>query len=428
MAPTSRDSSRRAVGRSSAAEWAPVRRASQPDRERTPRGRPQVPGSAGGVSGRPRRKWWKEHECSHPRRPGGPAGPGGPGGPDEPGSPGLPGGPAGKQYRGRRRNWRRGLLIGCAVALVLAMLGVGGLYMYAKDLDNRVARTDPFSAITGGRPADTVTGALNILMVGTDSRNPDVPVDQQKNARADTMIVMHIPSDHQSAYLVSIPRDLWVPVPDSPSAECGGDRDKVNAAFARGGLPLAVRTVECFTDVRIDHVMAVDFAGFKEVTDALGGVELNIERTITSIHKPHRTFKKGTQHLNGAEALDYVRQRKQFPDGDFARMRHQQQFLRALMDKAASTGTLSNPAKLNAFLKSATKAITVDKEFSLVDMALQFRNLRGDNLKFLTSPHLGTDTIDGQSVVVSDREKAASLYQAMVKDEVAAWVKANPSR
>jgi LCP family protein required for cell wall assembly len=345
---------------------------------------------------------------------------GAPGGPDEPGGPGS------DQRGGRRRNWRRIALIGCVVALVLAMLAVGGLYMYAKGLDKRVARTDPFSAISGGRPAQTVNGALNILLVGSDSRDPDVPIDQEKNARADTLIVMHIPADHKEAYLVSIPRDLWVPVPQSAGAQCGGDRDKINAAFSRGRLPLAVRTVECFTDVRIDHVMAIDFAGFQDVTDALGGVDMNIERTIKSIHKPFRTFNKGEQHLDGAQALDYVRQRKQFPDGDFARVRHQQQFLRALMDKAASTGTLTNPAKLNAFLQSVTKAVTVDKDFSLVDMALQFRNLRGDNLKFLTSPNLGSDDIDGQSVVVSDREKASALYQAMVSDEMAAWVKANP--
>ena len=183
-----------------------------------------------------------------------------------------------------------------------------------------------------------------------------------------------------------------MPIPESGRApDCGNARArKINAAFAFGGLPLAVRTVECFTDVRIDHVMAIDFGGFKEVTDALGGVDLNVERTITSIHKPFRTFKKGINHMNGAEALDWIRQRKQFPDGDFARMRHQQEFLRALMDKAASTGTLTNPGKLNAFLKAVTKAVTVDQSFSLVDMALQFRNLRGRTSQFLTSPHTGS--------------------------------------
>ncbi|HEY0699814.1 MAG TPA: LCP family protein, partial [Micromonospora sp.] len=202
---------------------------------------------------------------------------------------------------------------------------------------------------------------------------------------------------------------------------------KINAAFAFGGLPLAVRTVECFTDVRLDHVMAIDFAGFKEVTDALGGVDLKVEQSVTSIHKPFRKFTKGTMHMDGATALDWIRQRKQFPEGDFARMRHQQEFLRALLDKAASSGTLSNPAKLNAFLKSVTSAVTVDEGFSLVDMALQFRNLRGENLQFLTSPNEGSADVDGQSVVVSDREKALAMYRAMTKDEMAAWVQTNVS-
>jgi anionic cell wall polymer biosynthesis LytR-Cps2A-Psr (LCP) family protein len=187
-----------------------------------------------------------------------------------------------------------------------------------------------------------------------------------------------------------------------------------------------VKTVECFTDVRIDNVMAIDFAGFKQVTDALGGVDLKVERSITSIHKPFRKFTKGTMHMNGAEALDWIRQRKQFPDGDFARMRHQQEFLKALMDKAASTGTLTNPKKLNAFLQSVTDAVTVDQGFSLVDMALQFRSLRGENLIFVTSPNSGSDTINGESVVVSDREKALAMYQAMTADKMADWVKANP--
>lgn len=316
-------------------------------------------------------------------------------------------------------------MAGIAV-LVLALIGGTGAWFYARSLDNNMARTDPFSELTAGRPAKAVDGALNILMVGTDSRDPDAPMDQAGEWRADTVIVMHIPSDHQKAYLVSIPRDLYVPIPESAGADCGtGQRRKINAAFAFGGLPLAVRTVECFTDVHIDHVMAIDFGGFKQVTDALGGVELEVEQTITSIHKPYRKFTKGTNHMNGTEALDWIRQRKQFPDGDFARMRHQQEFLRALMDKAASTGTLTNPKKLNAFLRSVTDAVTVDNGFSLTDMALQFRNLRGENLTFVTSPHLGSQNINGESVVVSDREKALTMYRAMSADTMADWMRAN---
>ncbi|MEU8295747.1 LCP family protein [Micromonospora sp. NPDC048909] len=386
-------------------------------------GRASVPGPARGASGRARPaepRWYPSYD-EEPRG-GGPGGPSGPGGPTSPGGPGdgRPG------RRGPRPRWGRiGLVAGVAV-LVLALLGGIGGWLYVRNLDNDLARTDPFSEITGGRPAKPVEGALNILLVGTDSRDPDAPVDQAGEWRADTIIVMHIPANHQQAYLVSIPRDLYVPVPESAGADCdSGRRAKINAAFAFGGLPLAVRTVECFTDVRLDHVMAIDFAGFKQVTDALGGVDLKVERTITSIHKPYRTFTKGTNHMDGAEALDWIRQRKQFPDGDFARMRHQQEFLRALMDKAASTGTLSNPKKLNAFLQSVTDAATVDQGFSLMDMAVQFRNLRGENLTFVTSPNSGSDTINGESVVVSDREKALAMYRAMSADTMADWVKAN---
>src|SRR5690606_39443157 len=112
--------------------------------------------------------------------------------------------------------------------------------------------------------------------------------------------------------------------------------------------------------------------------------------------------------------------------GDFTRMRNQQQFLRALMDKATSTGTLTNPARLNAFLQTATRALTVDEDLSLLDAAMTFRNLRSDNLTFLTSPHAGTGTAGGQSVVFSDDERAAELYEAVRQDRVAQWLEANP--
>ncbi|MFU8851362.1 LCP family protein [Micromonospora sp. SL1-18] len=379
-------------------------------------GRAQVPAPGWGTAGRARVTETRPFPSyDEGPRPGGPAGPGGPGG-----FGGVPG------RGGPRPRWRRIALVAGVSVLVLALLGGAGAWLYASNLNDDLRRTDPFSEITGGRPTKKVDGTLDILLAGTDSRDPDAPMDKAGKWRADTLILMHVPADHDKAYLVSIPRDLYVPIPENAGASCdSGSRNKINAAFAWGGLPLAVKTVECFTDVRIDHVMAIDFGGFKDVTDALGGVDLKVDRTITSIHKPHRKFTKGVNHMNGAEALDWVRQRKQFPTSDFARMRHQQEFLKALMDKAASTGTLTNPKKLDEFLKAVTKAVTVDQEFSLTDMALQFRNLRSENLTFLTSPNRGGQNVGGQSVVASDREKAAAMYQAMATDRMADWVQAN---
>ncbi len=392
----------------------------------SPSGRASVPGTARiagrtGASGGYRDTSYRDYREEWPPRGSAPINPGGP--PQGPGGTGP-----GRPYRGKPKpRWGRIALVAGILIVVGSIIAAISLYGYASGLDKDLKRTDAFADITNGRPAKTVDGAVNILIVGSDSRDPDASDASASKWRADTLMIMHIPADHHTAQIVSIPRDLWVQVPSANNANCdSGSRAKINASFAFGGLPRAVRTVECMTDVHLDHVAAIDFGGFKEVTNALGGVDLKVDQTITSIHKPHRVFTKGTMHMNGDEALDWVRQRKQFARGDFARMQHQQEFLKALMDKAASTGTLSNPAKLNSFLKAVTAAVTVDNDFSLTDMALQFRNLRSDNLTFLTSPNKGSQTIAGQSVVISDREKALALYKAMAGDKMGEWMTANP--
>ncbi|HWB37678.1 MAG TPA: LCP family protein [Rugosimonospora sp.] len=337
-------------------------------------------------------------------------------------TPPPPSGPdRGTAYRRRGPRPRGGRIILVAF-LALALLGGGGVFLYYKSLDNNVSRTDPFAAITGARPDRLAKGAQNILLLGSDSRDPDNKA-KAGEWRTDTIILMHLTADHQKAVLVSIPRDTYVFVPQSPDdPNLGNTKAKINAAFAWGGLPLAIETVEGFTGVHIDHVMLIDFGGFQQVTDALGGVDMNIDQTITSIHPPYRTFKKGMNHLNGAEALDYIRQRYQFPDGDITRAKHQQQFLKALMDKATSTGTLTNPAKLNSFLQAVTKAVTVDKDLHLADLAYQFHNLKSSDLTFLTSPFTGFATIDGESVVQPDHDKASALYDAIAKDQVGPYI------
>jgi LCP family protein required for cell wall assembly len=384
------------------------------------------PGGRAGIPGGYRDRSGGDRPAGRDDRQPRAAGPGDSGAPPPRGPGGGRGGP-GRSYNGKRKpRWGRiALLTGIGV-VVLSVVAAIVAYGYANGLNKDLKRTDAFSQITNGRPAKTVDGALNVLIVGSDSRDPSSS-DATANAwRADTLMLMHIPADHLTAQFISIPRDLYVVIPSANNAPCGsGSRNKINASFAFGGLPRAVHTVECLTDVHIDNVAAIDFGGFKEVTDALGGVDLKVDQTITSIHKPHRVFTKGTMHMNGEQALDWVRQRKQFAQGDFARIRHQQEFLKALMDKASSTGTLSNPVKLNSFLKAITKAVTVDNSFSLTDMAVQFRHLRSNNLTFITSPNLGGQTIGGQSVVVADKPKALALYQAITADKMAEWMAAH---
>ncbi|MGA8118168.1 MAG: LCP family protein [Actinocatenispora sp.] len=356
----------------------------------------------------------------------GPGGPGGPPGPRGPGGGG--GGGGGNPYRGGRARprWRRIGLITLLVVVLVAGCGAVGAWAYARSLDGNLNRTDAFAGLTGGRPAKTVDGAQNILLLGSDMRASWKQSGEKP--RTDTIMLLHVDADHDHAYLISIPRDMYVYVPSIKGADYGDTKTKINAAFAWGGVPLMVKTVEGFSGVRVDHVAIMDFDGFQKVTDALGGVHMYVDQTITSIHPPHRTFTKGWHDFNGAEALDYCRQRYQFADGDFSRARHQQQFLKQLMKKAASTGTLSNPAKMNSFLHAATDVMTVDKDFHLVDQAVQFRSLRAKDITFMSTPNQGTATIDGQSVVLSDKEKASSLFDAVDKDTVGDWVKANPQK
>ncbi|MEW2376020.1 LCP family protein [Micromonospora sp. NPDC047812] len=325
-------------------------------------------------------------------------------------------GPQPGKHAKPRRRWRRIALISL---LVVALLGGGGLIaggLYLRSVESDIERVDAFADVPeAGRPQAVAKGAMNILILGSDTRDPE----STSGSRTDTIILAHLPKDRSSAQLVSIPRDTWVSVPRSKDGSQGGRDAKINAAYAWGGVPLMVQTVEKFTSVRIDHVMMVDFAGFKEIIDALGGIDIDAEKTFTSIHPPFRTFRQGVQRMDGETALDYSRQRKQFPDGDFARIRHQQQVIRAILDRAVSGGIVTNPGKLNSFVKATSNAVSVDEKMSLLGMATDLRGLRGNNLRFITSPTKGTGRVGSESVVFANTEKARSFYDAVRRDAVA---------
>lgn len=307
-----------------------------------------------------------------------------------------------------------------SVLAILAGVGVFGAGLFLRSVDSSVKRVDAFDAVAeAARPTKPATAlnAMNFLVLGSDTRDPSA----QGGSRSDTIILLHVDKTKSKATLVSIPRDTWVHIPRSSDGKQGGTEAKINAAYAWGGVPLIVRTVEGYTGIRVDHVLMVDFAGFKEIVDALDGINVTVSEGFTSHYSLNpngvRVFRKGPQVMDGPTALDYARERHAFANGDFARIQHQQQVMKAVLAKAVSGGTLTNPSRLNSFLKATAKAVTVDETLNLINTANALRHLRGDDLVFYTSPTTGTATKGTESVVVPDAAKAKVFYSALRLDE-----------
>jgi LCP family protein required for cell wall assembly len=230
-------------------------------------------------------------------------------------------------------------------------------------------------------------------------------------------MLVHLPADRGRAYLVSFPRDAWVPIRGHGNA-------KLNAAFSFGGPPLLIATIERLTGVRIDHFAILDFEGFRSMTDALGGVTVRVTRTVWAPAQKV-LWPAGTHHLDGVRALDFVRQRRNLPGGDLGRIKRQQAFLKALAGQVVDKGTLANPLKLNAFLEASTRAVSVDESLTisrLRSLALQFRSVRAGDLVFVTAPVAGMGTEGRQSVVYLDRAKGQPLYRALRTDAVEGYL------
>jgi LCP family protein required for cell wall assembly len=339
---------------------------------------------------------------------------------------------------------RRGL-IGSGIGLVASIAAAGGgfaVWSTANSTNADLDRAFDLDAIPEEDRPERLNEAMNLLVIGSDHREGN----DESDARSDTTILMHVNEDGNAAYGISIPRDLYVYIPEDPDATVSDTTDKFNAAYAWGGVNLTVRTVENLTGVRIDHIIEIDFNGLIAVVDALGGVTMNVQAAdadgyitddpgIESIHGDHRFFPAGPNKLYGEEALDYVRQRYQYNEGDFARMRHQQELIKAIMDSALSAGVLTDEDKLTSFISSTSDAVKVDTEFNAITTAINLMDMRSDDLVFMTTPNLGTGEQGGQSVVIyaddpqepeSSNPEAVSLWEAVRDDKVEEWIAANP--
>ncbi|HET7406819.1 MAG TPA: LCP family protein [Mycobacteriales bacterium] len=311
------------------------------------------------------------------------------------------------------------------ITLVVSVVGYGLFHYYE-------GRLGTVHLGLGGkdRPAAGADGsAQNFLLVGSDTRNfaggqqyQGTGADYVTGQRSDTVMLAHIPPGKARATIVSFPRDSWVEIPaytDGQGHLHPAHMGKLNSAFALGGPRLLVEMIEQLTGMRVDHYVQIDFAGFKNMVNALGGVTLCIGTTRHD-HDSGDFLTAGTHQVTGDQALAFVRDRKGLPRGDIDRIADQQYFLAQMLKKVLSAGTLANPFKINGFLQALTASVQVDDNFgfsAMQTLALRLRHLDPAHVAMVTIP-ITTDNgyRDGQSVVLIDQTAADGLF-ASLRDE-----------
>ncbi|MFF5479294.1 LCP family protein [Streptomyces sp. NPDC012935] len=278
-------------------------------------------------------------------------------------------------------NWRRRIKVTTLTLVTVLLVTSVATYFWA---DSKLNREVDLSKVIERPEAGEGT---NYLIVGSDSRE-GLSDDQKKELhtgsadgkRTDSMMILHTGSNGDT--LISLPRDSNVTIPSFKGSDSGkffegtGRQTKLNAAYAEDGPELLVRTVEANTGLHIDHYVEIGFAGFANIVDSVGGVEIDIPQDIKD-SKSGADFKKGKQTLNGEEALAFVRTRYALAGSDLDRTKNQQKFLSALANQVATPSTVLNPFKLYPTMGAGLDSLIVDKDMGLYDLASMFWAMKG---------------------------------------------------
>ncbi|MCS3492062.1 MULTISPECIES: LCP family protein [Micrococcaceae] len=328
----------------------------------------------------------------------------------------------------KKRTGRAIVLSVLALVMVAALVAAGYLWNLGRTFDSESQTiTDAFPAEeTRPEVNDESKDAVNILLLGSDTRaTREADEDSEdfgtlpNGGRSDTMMLVHIPADRENVFVTSVMRDTWLDIPGVGTA-------KINRAFASGGVPKAVETLEGLFGVRINHVASVDFEGFKGLTDAVGGVTVNNPRGFKQSIVNGMYFPEGVQTLDGEQALAFVRERKSFPGSDYERVKNQQLFVKALLGQLMSKETLTNPGKVSEVVSQIAPFIAVDETLDsgkVASYASSMLNLRSNDMEFFTLPNKGPGrSADGQSIVIPDMEVIEKFGKALQEDKMAEFV------
>jgi LCP family protein required for cell wall assembly len=334
------------------------------------------------------------------------------------------------------------------VGAVLSLTG-GGTALAATLLMDRYAGGIQQENLLGAAavdPATSLDGPINVLLLGLDGREAGTD-----DTRSDTIIVLHVPSTHDQAYLISVPRDTWVTVP-------GYWDMKITEAFYHGnkdggwngGAQLVAQALHHLTGLQFNAAAIVNFSGFEKIIDEMGGIEFCVETAATSEHlvmvngermgigEARRQgwyfervrYEIGCQHLAGWQALDYVRQRKNLEthEGDYARQRHQQQLLQAMAQKATSSDVRTNVGTVDRLVRATGDALIVDtNQVDLATFAFTMRNVRPGDLVSLRTNDGWYNPVQVSGVSAEQlNDRSLAMFRAAANDTMAQFVLANP--
>lgn len=307
----------------------------------------------------------------------------------------------------RRRGFFTWFFAVVGIVVAVAMM-VGGFYAWrfwttASDIE----RTDTLLP-TGAtddperpKPDAAIAGSFNYVLMGSDSRG------QGERGRSDVLMLAHVPPMRDKVYIVSFPRDMWVTIP-------GRGQAKINAAYAYGGEQLATRTLESLVGVQMDHAAKINFEGFIGLTNELGGV--TVYNRHASASAPYR-WPEGEITVQGEEALAYVRQRYELPNGDLDRAERQRAVVKAILLRLMDLDVLANPVKFNDVMGQLGQFFTVDEGLTnqvILSTATSMKVHSGEDIVTLQAPISGFGTSgDGQSIDIVNVAQLAEMAHAV---------------
>ena len=269
-----------------------------------------------------------------------------------------------------------------------------------------------------------LTQAQTVLLVGDDSSDDlssdfqDLAAGERDGHRTDTVMVLRIDPRSNKITGINFPRDLYLTL-------CDGTRQRINAAWFVGGPDCLVETVREFAGIRIDHYAQVNFEGFVQIVNAVGGVPMYLEKPMRD-QKAHLDLPKGCVELDGRAALGFVRTRA---DNDFGRIARQQRFLKELADRATTLSVLANPVRLFQLVDAVGDMLTVDEGMTVGTMrefALTLRNVDSDDITLATIP-TATDSSTGAYYEMPVEDETRELLTAFTSGRLAEYVGEEPA-